>query len=269
MYFKGTAMKRSLILIFTILSITLFSQTKPSKQYFQNYLHDGKKIVTSPLRWQKTDWLKAGIIGGVTIGLYNLADEEVQKKVQNNKSDFFDAFANGPRLLGDGIFVLGSQAAIYLFGNSTDNNRLMHASLLSLESYVISGGLVMIMKSIGQRHRPYKDDGHDVWDVPSLSFSNLSFPSGHSASAFAVATVFASVYSDVKFVPAISYSLATLAAFSRVYDNKHWTSDIFLGSVVGYYTSKAIMKHNSERYDFTVYPGFDKDCVYLNCSVKF
>jgi membrane-associated phospholipid phosphatase len=262
-------MKKNLILLFIILSISLFSEPELNKQFLLNYLNDGAKVVTSPLRWDKTDWLKAGVISGVTVGLYTLADEEIQKNVQNNKTDFLDEFANGPRLLGDGLFVLGSQAGVYLYGNVTDNEKLMRASLLSLESYIISGGIVMIMKASGQRHRPYEDDGHNVWDGPSLFPDHRSFPSGHSSSAFSVATVFATVYSDVRFVPTISYSLATLAALSRVYDDKHWSSDIFFGSAVGYFTAKAIVKYNTGKTGLAVYPSINDDDIYLNCNVRF
>jgi len=258
-------------ILFILISITLFAEEplKPDKQYFQNYLRDTKNVFTSPLHWQSSDWVKAGLATGITIGLYNFADQNVREEVQKNRSDFFDTFANGPRLLGDGLFILGSQSLLYVYGASTDNSKLKRATLLSLESYVISGGIIIIMKSIGQRHRPYKNDGSDQWDGPSLSLSNKSFPSGHSASAFAVATVFASVYKDVKFVPVICYSLASMAALSRVYDDVHWASDIFFGSVVGYFTAKSILKSNSEENDLTIFPSTDGNDIYLNCSIRF
>lgn len=84
-----------------------------------------------------------------------------------------------------------------------------------------------------------------MWDGPGFSTSNLSFPSGHASSAFAIATVIALEYGDRAFVPPLAYGIATLAAFSRVNDNAHWASDVFFGAIVGYLTAKAIIALNN------------------------
>ena len=41
------------------------------------------------------------------------------------------------------------------------------------------------------------------------------------------------------------YTLAGAVAVSRVHDNKHWASDIILGSLIGYATTKAVLKANT------------------------
>ena len=62
-----------------------------------------------------------------------------------------------------------------------------------------------------------------------------SFPSGHAAGSFAFATAIAEHYPDYKFV---AYATATLIAASRLYENKHWVSDVVVGSAIGHYTTK-------------------------------
>lgn len=69
---------------------------------------------------------------------------------------------------------------------------------------------------------------------------DMGMPSGHTTTAFAVATVFADQYGEEsKYIPVIAYGLATLTAWSRVYDNSHWASDVFIGAIVGHSQRKS------------------------------
>jgi membrane-associated phospholipid phosphatase len=69
-----------------------------------------------------------------------------------------------------------------------------------------------------------------------------SMPSGHTTAAFAIAT---SVVDDIKSTPiaVIVYAWATGAAFSRVYENRHWVSDTVMGAVLGITTAKIVNGH--------------------------
>jgi membrane-associated phospholipid phosphatase len=61
-----------------------------------------------------------------------------------------------------------------------------------------------------------------------------TFPSGHTATAFFGATVLAHEYSDThpEYVIA-GYALATATGALRIANNKHWATDVFLGSAIG------------------------------------
>ena len=48
-------------------------------------------------------------------------------------------------------------------------------------------------------------------------------------------------------VSLLSYGLAGLAGLSRIYDNKHWASDVFLGAALGTVIGKAVVKLNETR----------------------
>jgi len=61
-----------------------------------------------------------------------------------------------------------------------------------------------------------------------------AFPSGHTATAFSIATVFATQYKDIKAIPVICYSTATLVGISRLTEHEHWASDVFVGGIMGY-----------------------------------
>jgi membrane-associated phospholipid phosphatase len=81
-------------------------------------------------------------------------------------------------------------------------------------------------------------DGSEPLDFQPFS-GNQSMPSGHTASAFGFA---ASLAEDVhpRWAKIGLYTLATGTAWSRVYDNKHWTSDVVFGALVGITSAKIV-----------------------------
>jgi membrane-associated phospholipid phosphatase len=68
--------------------------------------------------------------------------------------------------------------------------------------------------------------------------SNSSFPSGHAAGAFTVATIFADRY---QFPSPVFYGGASIVALSRIYLGRHFPSDAVMGAIVGYIGSKFVL----------------------------
>lgn len=132
---------------------------------------------------------------------------------------------------------------MYASGEFSNNNALRKTALLSLESFITSGIFVLSLKFVTGRARPYTGESRSSFHLFSTSSSYNSFPSGHASSAFAVATTIAD-QSENTFVDVFAYSLATLVALSRVYNNLHWASDVFVGSVIGYFIGKKISTLN-------------------------
>jgi membrane-associated phospholipid phosphatase len=48
--------------------------------------------------------------------------------------------------------------------------------------------------------------------------------------------------------------MASLVAFERVYSDKHWTSDVFLGAAIGYFVAKDIVKKDNKNNSLSIYP---------------
>jgi hypothetical protein len=55
-------------------------------------------------------------------------------------------------------------------------------------------------------------------------------------------------------VPWIAYSFAAITSWSRVYDEKHWTSDVVLGALIGYVTGKLFTNSLFEEKGILVTP---------------
>ena len=240
------------------------------KDYWQGYISDTKSIITSPSRWEKSDWLTATLVMGTTLCLY-VFDEDVRDFVQDNRSNTSDDIASFMKVFGDYRYILPPLGIFYIYGHHTKNKRALRTALLGLESFVISSAFTLVIKFSGHRHKPNSGDSPRKWDGSGLSTSNLSFPSGHSQTAFSIATVIASEYNEYRFIPPLAYGAATLCSLSRVNDDEHWASDVFFGSALGYFTAKAIIRFhdNKKGGNLTLLPIIDNSKTGLLITYKF
>jgi membrane-associated phospholipid phosphatase len=132
--------------------------------------------------------------------------------------------------LGFGWVLAAVAAALFGIGLWRKQQRLKQAAALSLIALAVSGLVVQTIKHLIGRPRPkLADQGVFGWG-PSFQSGHDSFPSGHTISAFAMAAVLSSFYPSGRW---IWYSLAVLVAFTRVYIDAHFASDVFVGAVLG------------------------------------
>lgn len=224
--------------------------------YFTGYGTDFSAIVTSPARWNASDWITATVITGITAGLYE-NDAKIQKWVLAHRTATTGTIGDKVTLVGHGALTPVVLGGMYLYGRAADDAKIQKTVLLSVESFVITGVFVQTLKYTAHRHRPDTNDPAHTLDGASLkrSSSTMSFPSGHASSAFAVATVIAGEY-DNAVIPPIAYTIAAITSLNRVSHNAHWSSDAFVGSAIGYFTGKAIVAahRNTRENTFSLAP---------------
>ncbi len=221
----------------------------PDKAYFKSYLTDSRDIVYFPVRWNKYQWIAFSSVVVVT-GLLITQDAAIQRMVQKNQNAFMDyASKYGLERLGSGLYTLPALGILYGVGAIIKNDKARYTALKGVEAYIIGFIADNLMKQLTQRHRPYQDDPPNpyIWEGPFSLTINSSFPSGHSTNVFAVATVIATSYSNTIWVPIVCYTLAGLTAASRVYQNDHWFSDIFVGSALGFGIGRLIMFNHIKK----------------------
>lgn len=144
---------------------------------------------------------------------------------------------------GGSFYVTGAIAGtFYLIGRTTDNQRARETGLLSMEALTDSGIVASALKTVAQRPRPTVDDASgEFFDRGS------SFPSGHSASAWSVATVVAFEYGRHRpLVRFAAYGLATAVSMSRYTGENHFLSDVLVGSAIGYGIGRYVYRTNHD-----------------------
>jgi membrane-associated phospholipid phosphatase len=156
-----------------------------------------------------------------------------------------------------GAVVIG--VSLYTYGRIWKNRRAADLGLHGLEALAIGHQLGTMLKGFIGRARPYVDitNPHDYQTFRGfLKGSDYrSFPSGHSIAAFAAASA---VTSETKrwwprtvwIIGPLMYGGAATVAWSRMFDNKHWATDVITGAAIGTFVGlKVVHFHHHTRPD--------------------
>lgn len=121
--------------------------------------------------------------------------------------------------------------------------RQRRAAATGLASIGVASLLVNAgFKSLARRKRPERQEEPGDRHVPMPS--STSFPSGHSASAFAFAQGVSSVTPELS----VPLHLAAVAvAYSRVHTGVHYPGDVVAGSMIGIVTGGAVGRVSGRR----------------------
>jgi len=135
--------------------------------------------------------------------------------------------------------VIALPVSLMIAGYARHDPYQVSTALLAGEAYADSAVVDLAMKAITRRKRPSDvppgGSFNDTFFAGGKSpFKGSSFPSGHAAGVFSVATVVASRYHHHWWVPWVTYGFATAISFSRVTTSAHFPSDVFLGAALGY-----------------------------------
>ncbi len=131
--------------------------------------------------------------------------------------------------MGDGIFALGLIALMaFYFKKKKEAIALLYA-------FLFSGLMVQLIKNLVNAPRPrlFFEPGQYLYFVDQVSLANnSSFPSGHTATAFAIATVFIIMIKNKKWQLPI-LAAAVLVGYSRIYLAQHFLMDVLIGAIIG------------------------------------
>jgi membrane-associated phospholipid phosphatase len=167
-----------------------------------------------------------------------------------------------------GAFLIGT--GLYVYGKLRDNQRAADVGLHGIEALLIGSQLGMVMKGVIGRARPYVDvnEPHDYKLFRGFGKSGdfRSFPSGHTIAAFSAASLVTSETKrwwpkSVWVIGPIMYGGAWATGWSRMYDNKHWASDVITGAAIGTFTGLKVAHFHH------VYPDNWIDRTFLGASV--
>lgn len=242
---------------------SIFSFRSP-KGYVPSLIDNFAEQTVAPFHLNKKQWLLTGAAIGITAFLIHV-DNEVDDwaSTQRQRHNWINKSSPVITQFG-GNYATYSVAAIGILSASFKNQKGVQTSLLATQALFTSGIWVRLIKLITGRERPmakyiYSRTEGGKWYGPFSQFDQDlaikrpgsafdSFPSGHTATAFSIATVFASQYNDTKVIPILSYSAATLVGVSRLTEHEHWASDVFVGALVGYVCGKEVVSHYNKTH---------------------
>ena len=161
--------------------------------------------------------------------LFCFPKSEIHIFINSIHAPFFDRFFLAYTHVGDGYFALFI-VILLLFYSLKD-------FLFSASSFAISGFIVGVIKRAFFYGEPrpltYFSGLYKLYIVPGLEPNEInSFPSGHSASAFAIFLCLALIVRP-RWIKYAFFFAATLVCYSRLYLSEHFLLDVFAGSLIG------------------------------------
>lgn len=151
----------------------------------------------------------------------------------------------GPLLIGGTMYTVGRLAHV---------PRAAQLGLHGTEAVFVGAATSGFIKVLLGRARPYisaDTNPHNFAFGRGIRGGTdyQSFPSGHSTSAFAaaaaVSTETAAWWPETRWIfGPILYGGAALVALSRIYDDKHWASDVIMGAAVGTFAGLKTVRFN-------------------------
>ena len=218
--------KIKLIFIFSIFSIhELSAQISDSSILKTSNSRENKISFKTDLSSEiKPFPVKSFIIPGamITLGAFSLGSHELKEINLETKEEIW---IENPHKYQPIDNYLQFAPAVAVYGLNAmgihGKHNLMDRSMIYLMSNLILIGVVTPLKHLTHQLRP---DGSDYY----------SFPSGHTAEAFASAEFLRQEYKDVSpWYGIAGYLVASSTGILRMYNNRHWLGDVVAGAGIG------------------------------------
>jgi len=212
-----------------------------------------------PLFTVNDAYLAGGFIAGTV--LLHPVDELFARRLQNKSSQssrFLQDVAVTFRTIAEpGAFFIGG--GLYIAGRASKQRDMADLGLHGTEAVVLGSVFAGVLKDAFGRARPFVHPPTDStgfnpndWQFGRglTSGDNYrSFPSGHSVAAFAAAAAVVNETSrwwpDLTWVigPAM-YGGAGIVGLSRMYNNRHWASDVMMGAAIGTFAGNKVVRYH-------------------------
>jgi len=227
------------------------------KQAGKDFLGDAGGIWSSPARIRRRDVAPLVAVAAAT-ALLIAFDEPVRDALKD--------FAGRHAWVGDvapvitqmgGLAGFGTAGAFLGAGLIFKDDRARDTGAMAASAILQCLLVDNFIKALAGRQRPSVADGEDHWSGPAGFFKRfeggtsdayVSFPSGHAASAFSLATVVALQYGRHSWVPVMAYTLAAGVGLSRMAMDRHWASDVAVGAVIGHLVARLVVRNYARRH---------------------
>lgn len=216
----------------------------------QRLVSESADLVTTPFEISNNNlFMTLGVFAAT--GITFAFDRDIQRKLTSKPSSSLDNAAKIGSLAGDPYIHLGFSALVYGMAITADSPKWKEIGEMMAEALILADASTLLIKEGTGRARPVASNRNDDFKPFQFKKDYDSFPSMHTASSFAMASVAARTSGNVP-TAIFAYSAATLVGLSRMYQNKHWATDILLGAAIGELSGRVVTS-------FHAGPGKRKD----------
>ncbi len=180
---------------------------------------------TATLRWQPV------VLGVAVLALLSPIDAPVARGMADHPSTTRTNVANQLSRMGQVEVIAPVVGGLALAGVIWRDRSLERTAVRTAEGVAIAGVATQLTKYLVARERPYADPDLDASDF-GYGHATPSFPSGHTAAAFALATALGDA-SGRTWARLALWAVAAGTGWARVAQQAHWTTDVLAGAAVG------------------------------------
>jgi membrane-associated phospholipid phosphatase len=215
------------------------------------------------------------LAGGIVLGarLVHPLDYRYARRLQDSSTQansrlqtlaFFVRTTAAP-----GSYIIGG--SMFAIGRVAKNRKLASLGLHGTEALLVGEATATVIKGVVGRQRPYgtppDPNNYELMRGFKGGDEYQSFPSGHSVAAFAAA---AAVTAETArnapntrwIVGPIMYGGAALVGVSRMYNNRHWASDVLIGAGIGTFAGLKVVRYHD------AHPGNGVDRLLISGSIS-
>ncbi len=182
-----------------------------------------------------------GVLGATAIGM--ALDQAVRNRIRDPHDKLGRTLSDIGNAQGS-AFVYPTLLVLSVAGKVIGSKGLYGVSSRALKSALVGGVGGLVLKSAIGRQRPYLSP-NSPFSFHPFSFKDNAFPSGHTTVAFALATSFSREING-QWDDAAFFTLASLTAYARLHDDKHWFSDVVFGAGVGILSARFVHRREAK-----------------------
>lgn len=249
---------------------SLSSVGNDSAHVYSDIKREGVGFLQSPS--ESTGFDRYWAIGGVSLlGISYIVDSTISSELQSHRGHFVTDMADVASFVGSPYLHLGVASGLYLTGGASNNQKLRETGMILGEALILTDASSVVIKQVVGRARPRVTDHKS--DTQSFGFAHDydSFPSLHTASSFAMASVVAQRY-DSTAVTVSAYSVAGLVGLARVTQGAHWLSDVVAGAMLGEIAGRVVTRYHdtvSSRMRVSILPAILNNGAGMTLLVQF
>lgn len=212
-----------------------------------------RPIVRPPALLDRRDLLIGATFTAAAVAMFPIDDRLArwsQAPARQDNAALKGALLGAEWWVETGTLVVG--AGLWASGIMTRKRPIAESGFHTLAAIGVTSQITSVLKGAFGRSRPYvtaDSMSNDFqWGTGFRAGTDRrSFPSGHTSSGFAFATAMSHEIREHwpragRIATPLLYAGATAAGAARIYQDKHWASDVAMGAAVGIVSARATLR---------------------------